>query len=692
MCFTISSLSTSAQATTWWYNNGVPDSVYLQTDVFSFRCFGGVAYTGGYDTLIIDSIIHRSTRPDAANDVFFDPSSTLPQRLAAVQSIDSTGQLEIFYLNISTTTDPFSSNNWYTLDNKILVNFTTTYPDSLTIDSFMNKYSLTLEYEPLDSLPVTTGCSYTYIFKFNLPSNQPNGFMYVPELLQDMFEDSTHVACLASPNVVNIRSAGNTFGSPPPAVEPQESFVYDMCGNGDPNDEFRDFQWYIHNDGFNEEDFFGGPTCSPAAVDGTVGADAKICECWNEGLSGQGVNVCIIATGDVYFNPNHADLQNQPYNPTKMWDCTGIGNCITLVSDISTGNGMRMGGIVANTKNNNFAIAGIAENAELSHIKIGNDFTSDASMVKALQVALVMNVDIIATEYVSSVFSGAIMAELRKHNEVGREYNHGVFYGTIIISPTGHQEAGCAGTVLSQFPARYNWNGSPLEPEVIGVIASNEYDKLQEGYRDHYNCIVPCIGGGITQDAFPSNFGSQYDIAAPGTNMFWAPYGNTWMDRWTRKSQDGDMVAIVAGVVALLLEDKFHQGFLEMRDRLRSGADKVGGYNYLPPLMHSNALAAGRINCLNSLLGWPLSTSTIKDENQTISIIHNPENWDINFDGLTIGEFVGTLYDMNGSVINKFTINNGVQSYSLSHKNLSAGLYIINLSNSKNTFTIKALK
>ncbi|MBK8144162.1 MAG: hypothetical protein IPK62_03745 [Bacteroidetes bacterium] len=85
-----------AQApTTWWYNNGVPDSVFLQTDVFSFRCFGGVAYNGGYDTTVIDSIIHRSTRPDAANDVFFDTSSTLPQRLAAVQSIDSTGQLEI---------------------------------------------------------------------------------------------------------------------------------------------------------------------------------------------------------------------------------------------------------------------------------------------------------------------------------------------------------------------------------------------------------------------------------------------------------------------------------------------------------------------------------------------------------------------------------------------------------------------
>ena len=46
----------------------------------------------------------------------------------------------MLYINVANQPNlSITSNEWYTIDNLILVNFTSTYPTTADIDSFMNK-------------------------------------------------------------------------------------------------------------------------------------------------------------------------------------------------------------------------------------------------------------------------------------------------------------------------------------------------------------------------------------------------------------------------------------------------------------------------------------------------------------------------------------------------------------------------
>ncbi|MBK8144163.1 MAG: S8 family peptidase [Bacteroidetes bacterium] len=577
-------------------------------------------------------------------------------------------------MNISTTTGSYSSNNWYTLDDKILVNFSTAYPDSLAIDSFMNKYSLSLLYEPLDSLPITTGCSYTYIFKYNLPSNQPNGFMYVPELLQDMFEDSSNVVCVVSPNVVNIRRTMATNAGVP--FEPNPEVTYDVCGV---NDAYAQHQWFLHNDFYDTNN---GIPCSPPIAPGTVGADAHICECWNQGLTGNGIKVCTIATGDVDFVTPNNDYVNQPFDPSTMWDCT-VQPCVPLVSNPATGAAMSMWSYIAALRNNNFGTAGIAEECILSHIKISdNIFLADASMIRALQKALEMDVDVIATDYVSPVSNGSIKEELYKHYQLGRPMHPGAL-GTVIIAASGHTETNPTGTTMSHFPACFNLDINNKEPEVIGVIASNVYDKLESGWQG--GCQTPYVPNN-TYYSYPANYGSQYDVASPAAGC----YDATVQSGIT--PQDVTQVAVVAGVVALLLGDNPYLSSIQIRDQIRSGADKVGGYNYTGPLQHSTEFAAGRINCMNSYLGWALHSNSLTQTDDLVKIATYSNSWELLFKKQTAEDYDGLLLDMSGNLIKKMKIPKGVQNYGISNIEISTGIYFIKLQSSKSSVVLKISK
>ncbi len=585
-------------------------------------------------------------------------------------------------------------NQWYTIDDIILVNFSASYPDSVTLGSFMTTYDLdSILYPDEQNLPTITGCSYTYAFRINIPSNQTNNYQYVADLMQDMYEDTSGVICAVSPNVVNQRRLQYPEVQIPDPPHELDAESYEMCGSGYPQDTWRDFQWYISNNGFDEFDFTPGPCPlggTPMAA-GNVGADAKICECWEMGLTGNGVKVCVIATGDIYFSPNHDDLQQQAYPTGKMWDCSSPP-CVPLVSSPNTGNGMRMGGIIAAEKDNSLGIAGIAPEAELSHIKIGEDFVSDISMVAALQKAHTYQADIIVTEYVSPIYSNAIFMELKNHNDIGRPTNnHGIVYGTNLISPAGHTETAVAGTVISQYPAKYNWNQTPGEPEVIGVIASNMYDKLEDGR------LNPCFATyvpNVVNYAYPSNFGAQYDLAAPSASFF-STAGSSDINRLQTSAgtQDADGVAVVAGVAALLLHAKPNQTFIELRDRLRGGADKVGGYTYSGFLNHSNELAAGRINCEKAALHWPVNLNEAPKKKSAFAWVSNYEGkWLLQFSQPLQGASHLSLFDVHGRLLRREAIQKGIQKYELSANYLAAGMYLIRIECGLESFSLKAIK
>ncbi len=681
------------QITTYWYNNGVVDSVFYQTDVFSFRCPGGIAYTGTYNSAIIDSIKYHGSRRDRANDVFFNSSTTLAQRLTEAQNIYTTGLVQTVYLNVSK--DPnlnYSSNNWYTLDNLILVNFTNTYPTATELNNFMTQYNLTLHYQPLANLPTTSGCSYTYIFDAQVPQNE-NGvpdFEYFVQLIRDMYTNASGTICNVSPNFVNHgpREDPSIIIAPPPPPTP--TAIYPFCGTSSPNDDLRDYQWYVKNDGYNEDDF--GSPCNPATLDGTIGADAKICNCWDLGLSGTNIKIAVMSTGNI--NIGHDDLSNQIF--TDKWDCT-VHPCIPLVTSVApytnTGALMNMVGIIGANKNNTIGIAGIAPNAQVIPMKIGSETVSDADVVAALQQALKENYDIIALDYFSEIENASIKIELFKHHEEGRK-NNGIhnIRGTIIIAPSGHTNSASIGSVVSKYPAKYNLNILTSEPEVIGVIASNRYDKLEKG--EGMACNTSYIPNSINY-AYPSNYGSQYDVAAPVSGMLFAPEGNSWFytrgESWSSGiKQSADAVAITAGVAALILETNVGLKDDQIQRKIRDGADKVGGYTYGGLLNKSVELAGGRLNCLNAFNhnGAPQGVGTIEMKN--IKLAYTTNRWSIDYLEKNSRNIQYTVYNILGCVIETNKTTN--QFIEIDNTQYALGIYFIKLSSNTSNITLKVIK
>jgi len=98
----------------FWYIDGIADYWFVQPDVFAFRCINGQAFTGSTDPNVVDSIYHHASRQDQAVEVYFKPSSTPSERLAEVQNIFASGQVEMPYLTITKDTlQPYGDNQRY---------------------------------------------------------------------------------------------------------------------------------------------------------------------------------------------------------------------------------------------------------------------------------------------------------------------------------------------------------------------------------------------------------------------------------------------------------------------------------------------------------------------------------------------------------------------------------------------------
>ena len=236
---------------------------------------------------------------------------------------------------------------------------------------------------------------------------------------------------------------------------------------------------------------------------------------------------------------------------------------------------------------------------------------------------------------------------------------------------------------MSHFPACYNLNQAIEEPEVIGVIASNVYDKLESGWQT--GCQAPYVPNN-TYYSYPANYGSQYDVASPAAGC----YDATVQPAVT--PQDVTQVAVVGGVAALLLGDNPNLSSIQIRDQIRNGADKVGGYNYTGPLQHSTELAAGRINCINSYLGWALNSNAMDPVAEIVKIGSDNNSWVLLFKKEASEDFDGLLLDLRGNQLKKMSIPKGALTYRISKDEISTGIYFIRLHSSKSSMVFKISK
>ncbi len=253
----------------------------------------------------------------------------------------------------------------------------------------------------------------------------------------------------------------------------------------------------------------------------TFGADIGVNQAWNYGTSSS-VVVAVIDSGIDY---NHVDLasniwrnSNEIAGNGKDDDQNGYVDDIRGWNFVSNnnnpmddnGHGTHIAGTIGAVGNNSTGVAGINWSVQMMPLKFldrnGSGMLSDA--VAAIDYARANGAKIINASWGSSGFSAALQSAIQRFQNAG-----GIF-----VAAAGNEGANNAR--VPSFPANINL------PNVISVAASTSRDAL----------------------ANFSNYGTNVDIAAPGSNIYSTLPGNRY------GSMSGTSMASphVAGAMALL--------------------------------------------------------------------------------------------------------------------------------------------
>ncbi|GAB4410727.1 MAG: hypothetical protein OHK0039_15290 [Bacteroidia bacterium] len=562
------------------------------------------------------------------------------------------------YLTITRDTlQPYGEEEWFVLDNLLLVNFAVPYPTSQQLSDFMSNYGLLLYSAPSSALPLNTdSISYTYVFEIVLPGSVVSA-AYFLDLAQGMIENDGDFVHTAEPNIVNFRLDPEVTATEA-AFDGTLSEMH-TCPTDDP---LYSEMNHIKNVGFNVP--YTQPGQFPGMANGIAGADAAICECWAQGYHGTGIKVGVIGSRD--FCLTHPDMSSR-FDPNLRWDCTG-GACVPLANSTTVVgiSGMRMAGLIAAEANNQTGTVGVAPEAIIVPYKIGNNYSSTVSLVEALKQALIDQVDVLVTDFFNPVFSQSVRDEMLKHFQNGRNIA-GNKYGTVIIAPAGFTNDP-VGSTAGFHPAATVVFDRDVVYEPISVIASNRFDQL---------CTEE-IYVGTQKYALPSHYGSQYDVAAPGPRMpapnDLAGVGGTPTYTWAFQPHT-DAVSTVAGIAAMLLEKDPNQTAMDVRAKVIQGTEQVGGYAY--PGGVSVELGFGRVHCGNSL---NLITTSIGPQAglQNLEVAYLSAHWRISYESPARGGQL-QLCNLVGQVLERQTLMPGLSASDWHHAHLAPGLYLLQL-------------
>ncbi|MFY8187967.1 MAG: S8 family peptidase [Flavobacterium sp.] len=261
--------------------------------------------------------------------------------------------------------------------------------------------------------------------------------------------------------------------------------------------------------------------------------DINACQAWTI-TEGNNVNVAVLDTG---IELTHSDLINNLSNLSYDSETNSSPSFITY-SNSWAYHGTHCAGTIAAEKNNNLQVVGVAPQSTLMSISNTLSGTPNSRMKRAdgINWAWQNGADIISNSWGSGVQYQIIDDAINNALLNGRNGK-----GTIIVFATGNNYGAVS------YPANSN-------PNIISVGAITS-----TGIRSSF-----------------SNYGSQLDVVAPGSNIL----STTWYNGTT--SLDGTSMATphVAGVAALILSVNPCLTAQQVRDIIEQTTQKVGGYSY----------------------------------------------------------------------------------------------------------------
>lgn len=388
----------------------------------------------------------------------------------------------------------------------------------------------------------------------------------------------------------------------------QPNFIMNFEYFGNPNDEYFQYQYYLHNTG----QLVNGNT-------GTVDADIDAPEAWDITLGDPNIVIAVIDEG---VSPDHIDL------PASRIDIRtgsnfhdGSGSSANEPFPHNDGNhGNAIAGIIAATGNNNIGITGIAPNCKIMPIKI--DIVAVPTLSQGLYFATNNQADIISCSWGISSPNPLPSSPITDAIELALLYNIPVVFAA---GNTANHTINDNGYVA--YPANLNEDDFPVsypEIDLISVGASNRND-LQSNYSPSHLDLDICAPSHSDYYVNNQNEGIDIwtiDIPGEGGYNFWHDMEGTTFDYLNGqylptsnmganyKDFTGHMGGTsasapqVAGVIALMKSVNSCLTVPQINEILKNSTDKVGGYDYnwlSSKPGHSNELGYGRLNAFNAV-------------------------------------------------------------------------------------------
>jgi len=432
-------------------------------------------------------------------------------------------------------------------------------------------------------------------------------------------------------------------------VSPNLIHTVSDCSVDDPR---YDRQWNLKNEG------------TPAQGNGTVGADIAAEEAWAITTGSPNVKIAIVDSG---IDTLHPDLAGKLL---PGFDAFGTGtNGYPTPNYPSDGHGTACAGIATAITNNTLGVAGVCPECKVIPVRVFyyQVILGEVQPWSETQVFIdgiawqwqVGNADVSSNswgvpDYILAFYPGSdtlVNAVIDVALEEGRGGA-----GLPMLFSSGND--GITDTIPI-WPARY--------APTIAVGATSMCDE--------HKSTSSCDG-----ENWAGNWGEGLDVSAPGvriptTDMLGT---NGFHNTEYYNSFNGTSAACpnAAGIAALIVSEHPLMQMWQVRNSLRRGAEKVGGYDYSlwkEDGPWSYELGYGRVNAYNSLvhaatLGLDeVQTSTTKlmtfdDRHELVLSDAKPFAW--------------TLTDMSGRMVANGSANGRMV---LNHVGLSHGLYALHL-------------
>jgi subtilisin-like proprotein convertase family protein len=242
------------------------------------------------------------------------------------------------------------------------------------------------------------------------------------------------------------------------------------------------------------------------------------------------------------------------------------------------GHGTACAGLAAATHNNDLGIKGIGGGCSIQAIRIAyspskgaNWVTRNSWIARAIDWSWRNGASVLSNSWGGGAPSTAITNAFERARTLGRQGK-----GCVLVVAAGN----AAGPV--DFPGELD--------TVLTVSASNEFDEFKtKTSRDG-------------ETWWGSNFGPPVDLAAPGVHNLTTDISGSdgyTSNNYTDFNGTSSATPIVAGAAALLLSAEPDLTELEVRNRLKETADKVGAQPYQNG--RNDQFGSGRLNVFAAL-------------------------------------------------------------------------------------------